>query len=63
MDNNLDVNLIIQVFQEKLNALMLESILKDATIRQLTMQLNSVIPQNLTEEANTKKNNKQKDDF
>lgn len=38
-DANLDVNLIIQVFQEKVNQLTTENIIKDATIRQLAAQM------------------------
>lgn len=39
MDNNLDVNLIIQSFQEKVTQLMVEIVVKDATIKQLTDQI------------------------
>jgi hypothetical protein len=35
-DSNLDINLIIASFQEKLSQLMTEVIIKDATIKQLT---------------------------
>ena len=38
-DQNLDVNLIIQAFQEKVTQLTMDNIVKDATIKQLTMQL------------------------
>lgn len=41
-DQNLDVNLIIQSFQEKINQLMTESIVKDATIKQLSAQLQAM---------------------
>lgn len=33
-DSNLDVNLIIAVFQEKLNSLMTDLVIKEATIKQ-----------------------------
>ena len=33
-DSNLDVNLIIAVFQEKLSSLMTELVIKEATIKQ-----------------------------
>jgi len=33
-ESNLDVNLIISIFQEKLNSLMTELIIKEATIKQ-----------------------------
>lgn len=39
MDNNLDINLIIQTFQEKISQLMVELVVKEATIKQLTEQL------------------------
>lgn len=35
-NSNLDINLIIASFQEKLSQLMTEVVIKDATIRQLT---------------------------
>ena len=35
-DSNLDINLIIASFQEKLSQLMTEVVIKDATIKQLT---------------------------
>lgn len=35
-DSNLDINLIIASFQEKLSQLMTELVIKDATIKQLT---------------------------
>ena len=39
LDQNLDINLVIQVFQEKVTQLTMDNIVKDATIKQLTMQL------------------------
>jgi len=38
-EQNLDVNLIIQSFQEKTTALVTEVVVKDATIKQLTAQI------------------------
>jgi len=35
-DSNLDINLIIATFQEKLSQVMTELIIKEATIKQLT---------------------------
>ena len=35
-DQNLDVNLIIQAFQEKVSQLITELVVKEATIKQLT---------------------------
>ena len=41
-DSNLDVNLLIQSFQERISQLMTEVVLKDATIKHLSSQLASV---------------------
>lgn len=42
-DTNLDVNLIIQSFQEKLNQLTTDLIVKEATIKQLSMQIQQLL--------------------
>jgi len=56
---NLDANVVIQVFSERLNALTTEMVVKDATIRQLTAQIESLTAVNATKTATTssKKNN------
>jgi hypothetical protein len=41
-ESNLDVNLIIQSFQEKVTALVTEVVVKDATIKQLTAQIQTL---------------------
>jgi hypothetical protein len=38
-ESNLDVNLIIQSFQEKVSQLMTELVIKEATIKQLVSQV------------------------
>lgn len=38
-ESNLDVNLIIQSFQEKVSQLMTELVVKEATIKQLVSQI------------------------
>ena len=38
-ENNLDINLVIQTFQEKVNQLMNDIIIKEATIKQLLAQI------------------------
>ena len=38
-EQNLDINLIMQAFQEKVSQLITELVVKEATIKQLTMQL------------------------
>lgn len=39
MENNLDVNILIQTFSEKVNQLSNDLVVKDAVIAQLTKQL------------------------
>lgn len=41
MENNLDVNILIQTFSEKVNQLSNDLVVKDAVIAQLTKQLES----------------------
>jgi hypothetical protein len=41
-NQELDVNLIIQSFQEKLTQMTTELVIKDATIKQLTLQLQQI---------------------
>lgn len=48
-NQELDVNLVIQSFQEKVNQLMTELVIKDATIRQLTAQLGELQKENISE--------------
>ena len=38
-DQNIDINLIVQSFQERISQLTTEVVVKDATIKQLTLQL------------------------
>ena len=38
-DQNIDINLIVQSFQERISQLTTEVVIKDATIKQLTLQL------------------------
>lgn len=38
-DQNIDVNLIIQSFQERITQLITEVVVKEATIKQLSLQL------------------------
>jgi hypothetical protein len=38
-DQNIDVNLIIQSFQEKITQLVTENVVKEATIKQLMLQI------------------------
>jgi hypothetical protein len=61
MENNLDVNFIVQAFQDKVNALVLEGIIKDATIKQLTAELNLISPIEETQEVQNTHQFKPKD--
>jgi len=38
-ESNLDVNLIIQTFQEKVSQLITELVVKEATIKQMSLQI------------------------
>ena len=38
-ESNLDVNIIIQTFQEKVSQLITELVVKEATIKQLSLQI------------------------
>jgi hypothetical protein len=51
-DQNIEVNLIIESFQERINQLLTEVVIKDATIKQLMSKL---------EELNKLKNTDKKD--
>ena len=42
-DQNIDINLIIQSFQERISQLINEVIVKEATIKQLSQQLLSIM--------------------
>jgi hypothetical protein len=39
MEKNLDINLIIESFQEKISQLMVELVVKEATIKQLSNEI------------------------
>lgn len=57
-DQNLDINLVIQVFQDKVTQLMMENIIKDATIKQLTNQIETLSTPSLKEELKDTKKDK-----
>jgi len=57
-EQNLDINLIIQVFQDKVSQLMMENIIKDATIKQLTNQIEILSTPSLKEELKEIKKDK-----
>jgi uncharacterized coiled-coil protein SlyX len=45
-EQNIDINLIVQSFQERISQLITEVVVKDATINQLTLQLTQTQSQN-----------------
>lgn len=53
-EQNLDINIVIQSFQEKVSQLMMENIVKDATIKQLSSKI-----EELEKTSNTKKEKKE----
>jgi hypothetical protein len=57
-DQNLDINLVIQVFQDKVSQLMMEGIVKDATIKQLTNQIEMLSTHSSKEEVKEIKKDK-----
>jgi hypothetical protein len=57
-ESNLDANLIIQSFQEKINQLTLENVLKDATIKQLSLVVEELRKLSTIEKADPKKEEK-----
>ena len=54
---DIDVNILIQVFNEKISSLMTDIIVKDTTIRQLTMKIEALE----TTSTNTSKARKEQD--
>lgn len=61
--NDIDVNLLIQTFNEKISSLMTELIIKETTVKQLTAQnkalKDSLIPDELKNQVELKANKKQ----
>lgn len=55
MQNNLEVNYIIESLNERVNQLTTESIIKDATIKQLVAQIEAMSANVQTQETTTQK--------
>lgn len=55
MQNNLEVNYIIESLNERVNQLTTESIIKDATIKQLVAQIEAMSANVQAQEATTQK--------
>ena len=59
MNNDLDINILVQTFNERMAQMMTEIVIKEATIKQLTLQI-----EQLTAQQKTVKTTKTKtDDF
>ena len=48
MNNDLDVNLLVQTFNERMSQMMTEIVIKEATIKQLTAQIEQLTAQQKT---------------
>lgn len=48
-EQNIDVNLIIQSFQDRLTQLTTENVIKDATIKHLTLQIQEMSKEQVKE--------------
>ena len=59
--SNIDINLVIQSFQEKISQLITELVVKEATIKQLNLQLQSLVGSSVKNNKKTK--DTEKDDF
>ena len=48
MNNDLDINILIQTFNERMAQMMTEIVIKEATIKQLTAQIEQLTAQQKT---------------
>jgi hypothetical protein len=60
--DNLDINVLVQTFNEKIAQLTTESVIKDATIKQLLLKVDELSALATTSKQEDK-NKVQKDDF
>lgn len=60
---DIDVNILIQVFNEKISALMTDIVVKDTTIRQLSMQLETLKAASATTASATTSKEQSKEKF
>lgn len=64
MNDDLDVNILVQTFNEKISQLMTEVIVKDATIKQLNAKIKNLsLAAESSKPVKQEKNIKQSDDF
>lgn len=62
--DNLDVNVLVQVFNEKISSLMTELVVKEATIRQLNNEMQKLLDTiRAPKTAKKQEDTKQSDDF
>lgn len=63
--NDIDVNILVQTFNERLTALTTEVVIKEATIRQLKIEMEKMMEIIRSPKQNKKEDNKSKvtDDF
>lgn len=54
MNNDLDVNILVQTFNERMAQMMTEIVIKEATIKQLTAQIEQLTAQQKTVKTKTK---------
>jgi hypothetical protein len=55
-DQNLDINLVIQSFQERVTQLSMEGVVKDATIKQLTSRIEELENSSISKKEEKKDN-------
>lgn len=60
---DIDVNILIQVFNEKISSLMTDIVVKDTTIRQLKIQLESLKDASASTSAAGNSKKQAKEDF
>lgn len=54
MNNDLDINILVQTFNERMSQMMTEIVIKEATIKQLTAQIEQLTAQQKTVKTKTK---------
>jgi len=57
MNNDLDINILIQTFNERMSQMMTEIVIKEATIKQLTAQIEQLNSQQKTIKSTKTKTN------
>ena len=60
--NDLDINILVQTFNERLAALTTEVVLKEATIKQLKIEIEKMMEVIRTPKTNKKEINKEQND-